>query len=193
MIKRVKTIPKLIFEIRPSKVLVGEVSVFAVRNLKKGMVISHVDSPEEVIWLHQHDFKKLDPITRRKIKSFCIIDEAGEYCVPADLNNMGTSWYFNHSCSANVTYDSKGSFVAARNIKKDEELFLDYGRMFTDPKFKLKCACGSNDCRHMITGRDWLNPEFRKNNLESMWPEMRKRPIKPGTRKKRLVKKSKIR
>jgi hypothetical protein len=64
--------------------------------------------------------------------------------------------------------------VAARNIKKDEELFLDYGRMFTDPKFKMKCSCGSNNCRGKVTGKDWLDRQFRKNNLELMWPDMRK-------------------
>lgn len=171
--KRVKTIAKLIFEIRPSRVLPGEVSVFAVRNLKKGELISHVDSPEEVVWIKEEDFKKLDQITKKKIKSFCI-NEEGEYCVPLDINNMGTSWYFNHSCAANVAYDDNGSFVAARDIKKDEELFLDYGRMFTDSKFKMKCNCGAPNCRHLITGRDWLNPEFRQNHLKTMWPDMRK-------------------
>lgn len=174
MIKRVKTIPKLMYEIRPSQVFLGEVATFAVRSIKKGAIIDNIDAPEEVIFLHERDFKKLDPITRKKIKRFCVRDEDKEYCVPADLNNMGTSWYFNHSCDSNVAYDKQGNFIAARNIKKDEELFLDYGRMFTDPKFKMSCACGASNCRGEISGRDWLKPEFRKKHLHLMWPEMRK-------------------
>lgn len=174
MVKRVKSLSKLMYEIRPSKVFSGEVGTFAVRNIMKGAIIDDVDSPEEVVFIQQRDFKKLDPITRQRITRFCVMDEDEEYCVPADLNNMGTSWYFNHSCDSNVAYDKRGSFVAARNIKKDEELFVDYGRMYTDPKLKMKCACGAKNCRGFITGNDWLNPEFRKKNLELMWPDMRK-------------------
>jgi len=175
MIKRVKKVPRLMYEIRPSKNFPGEVATFAVRSIKRGEIIDDVDSPEEVIFLHRDDFAKIDRITRREIKKFCILNEDGEYCVPADLNNMGTSWYFNHSCASNVGYDKDSNFIATRNIKKDEELFLDYGRMFTDPKFKMRCACGSDDCRGLVTGRDWLNPEFQKKNRGFMWPEMTKK------------------
>jgi hypothetical protein len=178
MVKRVKTIPKLMYEIRPSKFFPGEVATFAVRNIKKGDIIDNINSPEEVVFLHERDFKKLDPITRKRITRFCIIDEDNEYCIPADLNNMGSSWYFNHSCDSNVAYDKKGNFVAIRNIKKDEELSLDYGRMYTNPNFKMKCACKSPNCRGIITGNDWLDPEFKKNNIGLMWPDMRKPEIK---------------
>jgi hypothetical protein len=183
MIKRVKKIPRLMFEVRPSKIFPGEVGTFAVRDIKLGELIDDVDSPEEVVFLHERDFKKLDPATQRKVKQFCINDEDNEYCIPADLNNMGSSWYFNHSCDANVAYDKKGSFIAGRKIKKDEELTLDYGRMFTDPDFKMKCACGALNCRGFITGNDWLNPDFRKNNQDLLWPEMRKLKIKKVTKK----------
>lgn len=178
MIKRVKTVPRVIFEVRPSKLLPGEVSAVALRNLKKGDLIADVAAPEEVVWIHERDFKKLDQITQKKIKHFCIKDEDDEYCVPADLNNMGISWYFNHNCNPNVDYDKHGSFVAARSIKKGEELFLDYGRMSTDPRFNMKCNCGASNCRGKVTGRDWLKPEFRQKHLKAMWPEMREVPKK---------------
>ena len=174
MVKRVTSLRKLMYEIRPSRAFPGEVGVFAVRPIKAGELVADVDSPEKVVFIHERDVKKLDPATRNKIKNFCVIDEDGEYCVPYDLNNMGSSWYFNHSCDSNIGYDKKGSFIALRNIKKDEELFLDYGRMFTDPRFKMKCACGAKNCRGLISGNDWLKPEFRKNNLDKMWPDMRK-------------------
>ncbi len=176
MIKRVKTIPKLMYEIRPSKAFRGEVGTFAVRNIKKGEIIDDVDSPEEVVFLKKADFKKLDLLTRRRITRFCVMDEDGEYCVPADINNMGASWYFNHSCDSNVAYDKKGNFVADRAIRAGEELFVDYGRMYTDPRLKMKCACGAKNCRGFITGNDWLDPEFREKNIDKIWPDMRKLP-----------------
>jgi hypothetical protein len=175
--KRVRTIPKLIYELRPSQALPGQVATFAVRALKKGAIIADIDSPEEAVILPKRYFKNLDKVTRRKIDRFAVLDEDDEYCLPADLNNIGTSRYFNHSCCPNVVYDRKGNYVAARDIKKDEELFLDYGLMF-DRKFKMKCACGAANCRGQVTGRDGLNPEFRKKNLKLMWPELRRLPVK---------------
>jgi SET domain-containing protein len=180
MMKRVKAVLRLMYEIRPSKMLSGEVSTFAVRQIKKGEIIADVDSPEEVVVLKRSDLQKIDRITRKKIEGFCVQDEDGEYIVPVDLNNMGSSWYFNHSCDPNIAYDKKGNFSAARYIKKDEELFLDYGRMFTDPKFKMKCACGAGNCRGLVTGKDWLDSRFRRKNKDLMWPEMRKHPKTKG-------------
>jgi SET domain-containing protein len=170
------------FEVRPSKALPDQVAAFAVRHIKKGTVLDKVDSSEEVVILRPSDFKKLDPITRKKIDNFCVLDEDNEYCVPADLNNMGSSWYFNHSCSPNIAHDKKGNFVAARDIKKDEELFLDYARMIIDPKFRMKCACGAPNCRGTVTGRDWLDPKFRKDNSDKMWPDLGRAAAKKGKR-----------
>ncbi|MFA5184610.1 MAG: SET domain-containing protein-lysine N-methyltransferase [Patescibacteria group bacterium] len=171
--KKVKKIPRLMFELRPSRALPGEVATFAVRNIRRGEVVADVDAPEEVVILGRRDFRKLDKTTREKIKHFCVLED-DEYIVPADLNNMGISWYFNHSCAPNIAYDQQGNFVAARAIKKGEELFIDYGFMFTDAEFKMKCACGAVDCRGVVTGRDWLDPEFRRRNRGRLWPEMRR-------------------
>ena len=56
--------------------------------------------------------------------------------------------YVNHSCSPNtymrVCY-SRVEFYALRAIKKGEELTCNYGPTHHDGK--LKCACGSPDCR----------------------------------------------
>lgn len=56
--------------------------------------------------------------------------------------------YINHSCSPNtymrVCY-SKVEFYALRNIKKGEELTCDYGPTHHDGK--LKCGCGSPNCK----------------------------------------------
>ncbi|MFA5155694.1 MAG: SET domain-containing protein-lysine N-methyltransferase [Patescibacteria group bacterium] len=179
--KKVKTIPKLMYEIRPSRALPGQVATFAVRRIRRGEVVADVDSPEEAVILSERDYRRLDRLTRAKVKNFCVLED-GEYIVPADLNNLGASWYFNHSCAPNVGYDRQGNFVALRDIRRDEELFLDYGWMFTDPRFKMKCSCGAPDCRGVVTGRDWLDPDFRDKNQDKMWPEMRKRPRSGKTR-----------
>jgi len=175
MIKRVSNIPPLVYELRPSQVFTGEVGAFAVRPIKKGEIVASAEAPEEVVFMKREDVDKLDPITKKKIEGFCLVDEDGEYCLPADLNNMGSSWYFNHSCEANIAYDDEGNFIADRDLVAGEELFLDYGRMFTDPGFQMACACGHPKCRGVVSGNDWLDPEFRRLNEKKMWPEMRER------------------
>ncbi|MBG9377631.1 SET domain-containing protein-lysine N-methyltransferase [Panacibacter sp. DH6] len=56
--------------------------------------------------------------------------------------------YINHSCSPNtymrVCY-GKVEFYALRRIKKGEELTCDYGPTHHDGK--LKCSCGSANCK----------------------------------------------
>lgn len=177
MYKKVKKITKATVGVGPSKIFKGEVGVIALCDLRKGEIFGRVDSPEKVVMVSRKDFLKLDPTTRERIMGFCPCTD-DFFCVPQDLNNMGTSWYHNHSCSPNAGYDIHGNHVAIKNIKKGEEIFIDYGFFFEDPKFKMICKCGSKDCRKIITGKDWLDPEFRKKNLLYMWPWMRKSPKK---------------
>jgi uncharacterized protein len=78
----------------------------------------------------------------------------------------------NHSCNYNVGFDKVGNFVTARNIKQGEELLLDYGLFFSDPKFKMKCMCGSKNCRKFITGNDWKDKKFRDKNKKYFLREL---------------------
>ena len=59
--------------------------------------------------------------------------------------------YINHSCSPN-TYLRRNfpyiEFYALRSIKKGEELTADYGE--THHEGKLKCRCGSPNCKSYL-------------------------------------------
>ena len=140
----------------------GEIGLFAVRSLKKKTIIAEARKMGEnfVPW---KDYIKSDKITQRKIQEFCLQTAAGFYA-PDDLNFLSVPWYMNHSCTYNIGFDKKGNFVTARNIKKDEELCIDYGLGTTNPGFKLVCKCKSKNCRKIITGNDWLNDSFIKKN-----------------------------
>jgi len=83
----------------------------------------------------------------------------------------------NHNCSGNVGYDEQGNFVTLRYVRAGEELTIDYGLQITNPRFKLRCKCGSKECRKMITGNDWKDPVFRQKKLNIMEPEMRIKPL----------------
>ena len=58
--------------------------------------------------------------------------------------------YINHSSHPNTTQDLKNKCdIAARNINKGEELTTDYS-INAPPHAKMKCLCGSGNCRKSI-------------------------------------------
>jgi len=145
----------VIIEIKPSKILKNEVGVFVTRNIKKDSVLVDAKHFSDIIRIKWKEFKKFDPITRKKIIDFCPATPEG-FFAPSDLNYISVAWHLNHGCNPNVGFNKKYDFVAMRNIKKGEELYWDYGFDETNPKFKLKCMCGSKNCRKTITGNDWV-------------------------------------
>ena len=67
--------------------------------------------------------------------------------------------YINHSCNPNV-YIKNMKVIAMKNIKKREEITFDYSINGID-SWKMKCNCGSKDCRKIIVG------DFRKLNKKT--------------------------
>lgn len=162
-----------IIQIRPSKILKGEIGVFAVRNLKKGSVVGATKLLDESLFFTWNEYKKIDKISQNVIKDFCIGTEKGFYA-PSNINYISIPWNYNHSCSGNIGFNNNGDFITLKNIKSGEELFYDYGLAESNPNFKMRCNCGSKKCRKIITGNDWKDPIFRKNNYEQMTPELKK-------------------
>ncbi len=59
--------------------------------------------------------------------------------------------YINHSCDPNSGIKGRVTFVALRNISKDEEITFDYS-ISEDSKWELHCSCGAEKCRRIIGG-----------------------------------------
>ena len=62
--------------------------------------------------------------------------------------------YQNHSCNPNVGLHGEITFIAMKDINKDEELTVDYA-FIDNEEYSFKCTCGSENCRGTITGYDW--------------------------------------
>lgn len=114
--------------IKPSPI-VG-VGVFAILNIPKGTYIFKGDNTP-LNWLDSDkiDLELMEPEIKKIYKDFCI--EKNEkskliYGCPTSFNNMTISWFLNHSKSPNVICDCEYNFYAARDIKIDEELTVDY-------------------------------------------------------------------
>jgi len=121
------------------------------------------------------ELRRLDRVTRKKIRDFCIGTPEG-FVPPEnlDFNKLSIEWYFNHACNGNVGFNRAGDFVALRSIKRGKELTYDYGLAESNPRFKMRCECGAKGCRKMITGNDWKQKEFRKKSIDSMLPRLRR-------------------
>lgn len=62
--------------------------------------------------------------------------------------------YNNHSCDPNCGMHGEISFVAIRDIQPGEELTVDYA-FIDNEEYSFECQCGSEKCRHTVTGFDW--------------------------------------
>lgn len=161
----------VIIEIQASKSLPGEVGLFATASLPSGTVIATADQYEADFYKWD-DLNGLTDATMRKIHSFCLGTEVGAY-VPPNLNDLSIVWYMNHSCEPNVGFDDESNFVTLGAVTPGEELCWDYGLGETNPDFKLICRCKSHACRGVITGNDWINPDFLSKNAGHLLPELR--------------------
>ena len=62
-----------------------------------------------------------------------------------------TFQFLNHSCDPNAAIVGTKTLVALRDIPKDEEIKMDYSMTeFKDHFWKMKCKCGSSNCRGLI-------------------------------------------
>ncbi len=144
----------VIIELKPSKMMTGEVGLFAARSIKQDDIVISAKAFSDERLISWGEFKELDKLTQRKIMDFCCGREEGFYA-PKDLNLISIAWHMNHSCEPNIGFDNKYNFVAMRDLKKGEELVWDYCYDETNPKFRLKCHCQSRTCRRVISGNDW--------------------------------------
>jgi len=85
-----------------------------------------------------------------------------EYLAPRTKEEFDKSMiYINYSCTPNLGMLGKNTVVAFRNIQPNEELTLDYAMISNDDD-KIECNCGANNCRKVITGKDWMKPELQE-------------------------------
>lgn len=112
--------------------------VFAARDFKKGEVVLRWDLSNRI---KKKDIIKLPEQIRKNIYYY-----RGKYIIPTSPGK-----YFNHSCNAN-TFAKNACDIARRNIKKGEEITVNYSNE-TIIDLKMKCKCGSKNCKNMIQGK----------------------------------------
>ncbi len=100
------------------------VGVRAIFDIKKGTYIFYGDD-EPIFWVEKKKVKRLPNEIKKLYEDFCII-RGDLYGCPKNFNQLTPAWYLNHSKNPNVACDKGYSFYALRDIKKGEELTVDY-------------------------------------------------------------------
>lgn len=139
--------PKL--EVRDAK-KAGE-GIFAKENIKKGEILAisggYIFTSEEC--------EKQSP----ELQQYAYQVEKYFYIGVKDISQIEDNYKFNHSCAPNAGARGQLSLVSMRKIKREEEVTIDYAMIHyhvagTSP-WKVKCECGENKCRKIITENDW--------------------------------------
>ncbi len=74
----------------------------------------------------------------------------------------GAMMHLNHSCAPNLGLNGQIAFVAMRDIQPGEELTFDYAMTDNEEDLEMRCKCGAQTCRTIVTGKDWKRLDLQK-------------------------------
>ncbi|GAF72517.1 unnamed protein product [marine sediment metagenome] len=123
--------------------------VFALKNIKKGEQIIYISGKvvgvENESKYPEHIREHWHPIDEKNGKRIYILPES--------------PWmYINHSCEPNVGVKHDRYLIAIKDIKKGDEINIDYSTLFLEG-WTMKCKCESKNCRKVISTFDKLSPK----------------------------------
>ena len=128
--------------------------LFAVKPIKKGEVVAIKSG-------HIIDWKTLKKHGKLIGASYLQIDDNFVLAPLTKSEVEKVMMFLNHSCNPNVGVRGEITFVAMRNIKAGEELTIDYA-MIDDDNYRMKCNCGTKNCRKIVTGKDWERKDLQR-------------------------------
>lgn len=116
--------------IRPSPI--EGIGVFALQDIPKGCreMFSKPADDDEWINVSKKEVAALPVHARALIENYCLYDEQ-DYFIPGNgFKKMDLVNFLNHSDTPNIISINEGEFFeATRDIKKGEELLIDYGEI----------------------------------------------------------------
>jgi SET domain-containing protein len=76
---------------------------------------------------------------------------------PASMAHLG-----NHSCDPNLWLVGPHDIATRWPVAAGEELTIDYGTQSGASGFSMTCACGSPQCRRVVSSNDWRLPYLQE-------------------------------
>lgn len=138
-------------EVRESKIE-GK-GVFALEPIRKGERIQYIRGPR---------FKR---VIKGEDEAMSLMNSIGigRY---SWVDTEGTPFrYINHSCEPNAAIVTAKTVVAMKNIRKGEEITIDYSMTDADPFWQMTCVCGTKTCRKRIASIQGVPPHVFKRHM----------------------------
>ncbi|MEN9712456.1 MAG: hypothetical protein RLY90_717 [Pseudomonadota bacterium] len=111
---------------------IAGVGVFAIRDIPAGVNPLKSWLPSQEVDIDKAELKKLPTSVREQVEMFCYYDDKKVSIPVIGLNSMNMAIYLNHSKTPNLKFKRNGKLVALHDIKKNEELTIDYDKSFGD-------------------------------------------------------------
>ncbi len=115
--------------LQPSKAYPGQVSVFALSKIKKGVRLFSGEN-EEIVWLDKKTIKqqRMSKPARKLYKDFSLVRDGRLGC-PTSFNRLTVAWYLKQAAPGikpNVRPDRYYEFRTLRDIAPGEELIAEF-------------------------------------------------------------------
>lgn len=110
--------------LKPSKV--QGVGCFTDKPIKKGK-LADIWEPSDCKFVSYRNGKK----NINMCETYCVSVKGGYSC-PVDFRRMSVGWYLNHSDKPNLASSDGDNYYATKNIRKGEELTIDYSKLDSD-------------------------------------------------------------
>ena len=116
--------------IKPSPI--EGIGVFALQDIPKGCrsMFSKANEEEQWLTISKIEVENLPAHAKALIENYCLYDEENYFVPDYGFKKMDLVNFLNHSDTPNVISINDGEFFETiRDIKKDEELVIDYGEI----------------------------------------------------------------
>jgi hypothetical protein len=101
------------------------IGAFAILDIPKGTPLFKGDEKTWTVTVDAANIESCPASIKKLYEDFCPLND-GKYECPENFNQLTISWYLNCSKRPNVECRENLLFYAARDIKADEELTVDY-------------------------------------------------------------------
>lgn len=151
-----------------SKLILKHVSFYKGRNDGKdrgyGVFTKNDIKKNEILTIFGGYIIPLNEISKLsdKLKEYCYQVDDNFFYGPVMNSEISINEHYNHNCEPNSGFIDSLKLVAIRDIKKGEEITIDYAMLMTTRMFDFHCNCGSKNCRKIVTGDDWKIKELQK-------------------------------
>ena len=119
--------------IKPSPI--EGIGVFALQDIPKGCrsMFSKATADEQWISISKTEVEKLPAHAKALIENYCLYDEENYFVPDYGFKKVDLVNFLNHSDTPNIISINEGEFFEAiHDIKKGEELVIDYGEIVND-------------------------------------------------------------